>query len=184
MPLVERPHRRYERDRPRPPCAPARRSRAASAGRGPFSMSYGNPARVPRPGSRCGVLSPHQCTRRRSALASEKDSSLFGNAPALDVARVTRGRPPDHGREVGIAPDELRPQVARQADDVVKHEHLPVAGGAGADADRRDRELRRDLARPARRERTRARSRSSPPRRAPARRRGSGARTRPRGPAP
>ena len=39
---------------------------------------------------------------------------------------------------VGVAFDELRHEVVKQAEHVVDHQHLPVALQAGADADGRN----------------------------------------------
>ena len=52
----------------------------------------------------------------------------------------------DHGpADVGVLLDETRSQVVEEAEQVVRHQDLTVAAGAGADADGRDLHRLRDL---------------------------------------
>ncbi len=51
----------------------------------------------------------------------------------------------DFGPEVGVLLDELRHLFPAEAEEIVSHEHLAVAEGAGADADSRDPEAGRDF---------------------------------------
>src|SRR3989442_12717655 len=67
--------------------------------------------------------------------------------PVADVVRIRGGRARDLLRKVRVPLDELRRFAARQPEDVVQHEHLPVGRGTGADPDGRNAEGVRDRGR-------------------------------------
>src|SRR5262245_54736668 len=65
---------------------------------------------------------------------------LGGEAPGLDVVHEARERLAHRAGEVGIAAYELGAPAEVEAEQVVTHQHLAVTGGAGANADGRNRE--------------------------------------------
>src|SRR5262245_57044285 len=82
---------------------------------------------------------PFTLSRSRSVALG-----IRGEAPRLDVGHVARERVARGGTQLGVAADELRLVTEVEPEQVVRHQHLAVALDAGADADRRDRELARD----------------------------------------
>ena len=109
--------------------------------------------------------------RSSSSSSIEYACSSSGNAPVADVVRIRGERVTDLGGEVRVALDEAREVPLGQPEQVVVDEHLPVAAGARADPDRRDRERLGDPRRHRAPGRPRARARSSRPPPARARRR-------------
>src|SRR5262245_58282784 len=81
---------------------------------------------------RTGYQSVHQS---RKLLALPWKFSIPG------VVAVAGHRVGDDRLQIGILPHELGNVAARQAEQVVQHEHLAVAAGAGADADGGNRQL-------------------------------------------
>ena len=69
---------------------------------------------------------------------------LLGERAAAHLARVGRERVADLAGEVRVALDEAGEMTLREAEQVVVDEHLAVTVRAGADPDRRDRQLARD----------------------------------------
>src|SRR5579883_3148632 len=80
------------------------------------------------------ALCPHRIGMFRGGESSR--ANLFG---------IVSDRALDGGPELAEALDEFR-RPRRQAEHIFKDEHLTVAGGAGADADRRNRNLRGNAA--------------------------------------
>ena len=66
---------------------------------------------------------------------------LLREAALAHVGGVRVERGADRLADLRVALDEARRAALVEAEEVVPHEHLAVAVGAGADADRRDREL-------------------------------------------
>ena len=70
-------------------------------------------------------------------------------APGADLLGVFARRGADLVAELAVALDEFRRELGEQAEHVVDHQDLPVAGRRAADADRRDRDRLGQFARDA-----------------------------------
>src|SRR6185295_2370473 len=71
---------------------------------------------------------------------------LGGIAPGADVLPERRDGAPDRVSGLGVPPHEARRLAEAEADQVVEHEHLPVAVESRADADRGNLDRGGDLA--------------------------------------
>ena len=65
---------------------------------------------------------------------------LLGERAVAHIGGIALERVADRLRELGVSLDEARRVTLVEAEQVVPHEHLAVRAGAGADADRRDRQ--------------------------------------------
>src|ERR1700722_12668805 len=68
-----------------------------------------------------------------------------GKTPRPYLLRIAFHRLLDRGSEIAEAFDEFR-HARRKSEHVLEHKDLPIAGGAGADADGRNIDLGRDAA--------------------------------------
>ena len=82
-----------------------------------------------------GVLRPvHRLASPLSALLHAVDMFGPGKRAGAHVAGIALDRGFDRGAEIAVAADEFR-RPRRQAQHVLQHQHLAVAGRTGADAD-------------------------------------------------
>src|SRR5262245_8339742 len=129
---------------PRPMATAARRPPvSASVGAsGKSNEQNGCRARAPAGAGgegRAGV-SPavwHDSGRSVFQMSSAEAVLGAGEAAVAHLAAVGLGGADDGRAEVGVLLDEARPQLVEQPEHVVRDEDLPVAAGAGADADGR-----------------------------------------------
>ncbi len=96
------------------------------------------------------VLQLHSSLALRNSL--QRGERLLGQmiglgvgriAPGLDIVFESHQGVADHGCHVGIAANELGWRRERQSQQIVEDQHLPIAFGAGADADGRNLQLAR-----------------------------------------
>ena len=187
VPFVQGAHGRNEADRLRRARARRERARIAFApltirtrtSRGPWDS---------RPEPREPGQGRVERGRRRVRRARGRRRVRRAGGVRLLEARVAAGphvvpegsdRAADRVADLGVAPHEPRRLPEREPDQIVQHEHLAVALGAGADPDRGNRERARDLGTQLARD-PRARSRRPRPVRARASSRSASAAPRPR----
>src|SRR4051812_26521057 len=116
-----------------PPCAPTDAAAAAVSARAP------NAARAP--------IGLSLFVQKRREVGLEQLPLIlghgvrvlrFGKAAGADIRDIRFERLQGVAPDVGVLLDELRNVTRRETQDVVPDEHLAVALGTGADADRRN----------------------------------------------
>ena len=94
------------------------------------------------------ITQPHHPRPPVAAACRTRSNAEAGNT-LPHVVRVLTNRLAHHRIRIGITLHEARRVRIERADHVLGHEHLPVARGRCADADRRDRQRFGDMARSA-----------------------------------
>src|SRR5271169_731828 len=89
---------------------------------------------------------PFARDRPKDVLVERVGVGRLGEAPGGDVFDIGGERPRHLLVKIRVLLDELRREALGQAEQVVRHEDLAVARGAGAYSDRRNRQAARDEA--------------------------------------